>query len=164
MTISANVFPNLNLVAVGQSSTLKLASDTLKVGLCTAATAFTWNSTAEAVTTVTTFLAGSGAGALSETSGGGYQRNTLGSVSLTNSGLYTTLTCANITWSPTATWSAAYAFFYDYTAGGNSDSNGIMLGYWDLGGASTVNAGGTFQLTIATGAAPAGGLLVWSAS
>jgi hypothetical protein len=160
VTISAYSFPNLNLTALGQSSTLKLTSDTLKVGLTTGAVLYTRGSGNYGQTTVQQFLNGDGThGTQTEvsTSGTGYSRQALGSVSLSDSGLVTTLSCAAMAWNAIATWSAAYAFFYDYTAGGNSDTAGILLGYWDLGGASTVNNGGTFQLT-----PNASGLITWS--
>lgn len=160
MTIIAYTFPAFTQNALAASAGVglhapNLSSDTLKCGLATGT--FTRNSTTEAYTNVGQFIA-----AAPEVTGGGYTRATLASVTFGINGsnaLQTILSCANISWSPTATWSPAYAFFWDETAGNGTDATRPLIGYWDLGGASTVNSGGTFQLTI-----NAGGLLTWTAA
>jgi hypothetical protein len=167
MTIYANVFPALQLNMAKQLPyAMNLATDSLYVGLATGSATTPWVASMYSYVTVHDFLTngGSGAGgALTEvsTSGTNYARQLLGSVAITNSGLITTLACASPSWSATSTWSAGYAFFYDNSAAGGSpsDTTRPLLGYWDLGGASTVNAGGTFQLTV-----NASGLLTWTAS
>lgn len=137
--------------------------DTLKVGLVATGT-FNWVAATQAYTTVSQFLtnAGSGGGtALTESAVSGYARQTLTSVGCTTSGEVTTLTCATPQWGSVGvpiTLTTVYAFFYDYTAGGNSDTAGIMVCYWDLGGAQSLT-NGIFQLQI-----NASGLITWTAS
>jgi hypothetical protein len=89
-------------------------------------------------------------------SGTGYTRQALTGVTLTDSGLVTTLDCADPTWAST-TLSALYALFYDNTVGG-SDSTNQALCYWDFGSAQ-VTTSVPFTLTI-----NAAGLLTWTSS
>ena len=175
MTAAAHIFPNFTqqmgeLKAGGATSQITLTNansgtvDTLKVGLAgTGAQLFNWVAATEAYTTAANFLANAGTGgggALTEVSGGGYSRQSLSGVTYTTSGLVNTLNCTSpITWSATANWSAQYAFFYDYTAGGNSDSTGLLICYWDFGGSVSVVNGGTFTLTI-----NGSGLATWTSS
>lgn len=155
MAVTAHVYPTLDL-ALG-NKTANLGTDTLRVGLVASTSpAYTWNATSQGHTTVTNFLAGSGAGALTEVTGGGYARLTLSGVSFSDSGLVTTLTCANPSWTA-VTFSATYAFFFDNTIGG-TDSTNQLLCYWDFGGTQTV-ASATFTLTIS-----GTGLITWTAS
>jgi len=159
MTAAAHIFPSFTQ-AMGVHS-INLSSDTLKVGL--ASGTFNWVTATEAYSTVSQFLANAGSGgggALTEVSYSGASpasRITLSSVTYTQTGLVSTLTCANPSWT-TATWTADYAFFYDYTAGGNSDTAGLLICYWDLGGNQTIS-GQTFTLTI-----NASGLATWTSS
>lgn len=153
MAVTAHVYPSLDL-AMG-TKTAQLATDTLRVGLISAGT-YTWNATSQGHTTVTNFLAGSGSGALTEVSGGGYARVTLTGQTFTDTGLVSTLTCTNPSWSG-VTFSALYAFFFDNTIGG-TDSTNQLLCYWDFGGTQTV-ASATFTLTIS-----GSGLITWTAS
>lgn len=162
MAVTSHVFPNFTQ-QMGTHNTNQIdfsggTVDTLKVGLiASGGNALTWNSTSEGFTTVTSFLAGSGAGSLTEVTGGSYARQSLSSVAYTTSGLVNTLTCANVTFSA-VTFSAVYAFFYDYTAGGSSDSAGLMICYWDFGGTQSVT-GANFTLTIS-----GSGLVTWTNS
>lgn len=159
MAATAHIFPAFTQ-AMGTHS-VNLSSDTLKVGL--ASGTFNWVTATEAYSTVSQFLtnAGSGGGgALTEVSYSGAtpsSRISLASVTYSQSGLVSTLTCANPAWT-TATWTANYAFFYDYTAGGNSDTAGLLICYWDFGGAQTIT-GQTFTLTI-----NGSGLATWTSS
>jgi hypothetical protein len=159
MAVAAHIFPNFTQ-AMGTHS-INLSSDTLKVGL--ASGTFNWVTATEAYTTVSQFLANAGSGgggALTEVTYTGAtpaSRITLSSVTYTNTGLVSTLTAGNPSWT-TATWTADYAFFYDYTAGGNSDTAGLLICYWDFGGAQTI-AGQTFTLTV-----NASGLATWTSS
>lgn len=167
MAGAAHVYPNftqqMGAHLSGGTSQIDLTGgtvDTLKVGLVASSSpAYSWNGTSQAHTTVTNFLAGSGAGALTEVSGGGYARQTLGSVTYSESGLVSTLTCSTVSWTASANYSATYAFFYDYTAGGNSDTAGLLITYWDFGGTVSVVSGGNFTLTI-----NASGLVTWTSS
>lgn len=153
MAVTAHVFPTLDL-AIG-TKTVNFTTDTLRVLLVSAGT-YTWNGTSQGHTHVSDFLAGSGGGALTEVAGGGYARLTLGSVTYTDSGLVTTLTCANPSWS-SVTFSALYAAFFDNTVGG-TDATNQLLCYWDFGGAQSVTSA-TFTLTIS-----GSGLITWTAS
>jgi hypothetical protein len=173
MAVTAHFFPEFQQamgektagVSGGSQVTLSTANsgtiDTLKVGLIASGTTFTWGATPEAYTTVTQFLSGDGThGSLTEVTYTGAtpaSRVTLTSVGLTTSGEVNTLTCASPSWTG-ATWTATYAFFYDYTAANNSDTNGLMICYWDLGGSQSVS-GSTFTLTI-----NASGLVTWTSS
>ena len=156
MAVTAHVFPSLT-----QKSITKILSlnnvDSLKVGLIASGT-YTWNGTSQGHATVTDFLGGSGGGALTEvsTSGTGYTRQALTSVTATTTGLVATLTCANPSWS-SATFSANYAFFYDAAVDTN-DGTRVLLCYWDLGATDTVSAG-TFTLNVA-----GTGLVTWTSS
>jgi hypothetical protein len=153
MAVTAHVFPTLDL-AIGKKQ-VNFTTDTLQVLLITSGT-YTWNATSQGHTTVTNFLGGSGSGALTETSGGNYSRQTLTSVTYTDSVLVTTLTCANPSWA-NGTFSAVYAAFFDNTVGG-TDATNQLLCYWDFGGAQSVTAA-TFTLTIS-----GSGLITWTAS
>ena len=155
MATTAHVYPSLSLN--GLKKTLNASTDTLEVLLIAAGT-YTWNSTAQGHTHVSDFLTGSGSGALTEvsTSGTGYTRQTLTSVTLTDSGLVTTLDCANPSWT-SATFSAVYAAFFDNSVGG-SDSTNQLLCYWDFGSAQSVTST-TFTITVNSG-----GVLAWTHS
>ena len=143
MAVTSHVFPTLSLNAL--KHTLTASTDALQV-LLIATVTYTWGATPETQTHVSDFLAGDGA----------YVRKTLGGVSLTNSGLVTTLTCTSPSWAA-ATFAAKYALFFDNTVGG-TDSTNQMLGYWDFGSSQSVS-GATFTLTIA-----GSGLLTWTHS
>lgn len=163
MAVTAHAFPTLDLNAMKESgggtaaTPIKLQSDTLQVLLIASGT-YTWNATSQGHTTVTNFLAGSGGGALTEvsTSGTGYTRQTLTSVTITDSGAVTTLTCANPSWT-SASFSAVYACFFDNTVGGTDATNQLIC-YWDFGGTQTVTSA-TFTLTIS-----GSGLVTWTVS
>lgn len=165
MAVTAHVFPNFTqLMSEGDATNnINLTSgvgtvDTCKVRLYTGT--FNWVAATEAYTTISQFStnAGSGGGgALTEVSGTGYSIQTLTSVNTSTSGLVTTLTCANPAWT-SSTFTAAYAAFYDYTAGASSDTNGILMCYWDFGGSQSVS-GATFTLTIS-----GSGLVTWTSS
>lgn len=160
MSVTSHSFPAFTQ-SMGTSKSINMSTDTIKVGLATGT--FNWVAATQAYSTVSQFLtnAGSGGGgALTEVSYSGAtpaSRISLSSVTFTLTGLVSTLTAASPSWA-TATWTASYAFFYDYTAAGSSDTAGLLIGYWDLGGAQTV-AGQTFGLTIA-----GGGIDTWTSS
>jgi len=155
MAVTAHAFPSLSLN--GLQKTLNASTDSLQILLIASGT-YTWNSTSQAHTHVSDFLAGSGTGALTEvsTSGTNYTRRTLGSVTLTDSGLVTTLTCANPTWS-SASFGTVYACFFDNSVGG-TDSTNQLLCYWDFGSPQSVL---TTAFTVSLNAA---GLLTWTSS
>jgi hypothetical protein len=156
MAVTSHVYPSLSLN--GLKKTLNASTDTLEVLLVASGT-YTWNSTAQAHVHVSDFLvSGSGSGSLTEvsTSGTNYARQSLTSVTLTDSGLVTTLGCANPSWA-SASFSTLYAVFFDNSVGG-SDTTNQLICYWDLGSAQSVTST-TFTLTV-NGA----GLLAWTSS
>lgn len=165
MAVTAHAFPNFTAQSFTHNTNqIDLSGgtvDTLKVGLATGT--FNWVAATEAYTTVSQFLTNSGSGgggALTEITYTGAtpaSRVTLSGVTFSTSGLVTTLTCSNPQWT-NATWTANYAFFYDYTAGGSSDTAGLLMCYWDFGGAQSVS-GAPFTLTI-----NASGLMTWTSS
>lgn len=162
MTQGAHVFPSYtqNL----GTNTQKASTDAISVALVGTGT-FNWIAATQGYTTLAQFLANAGAGgggALTEVSSTntGYSRQAIVSPGFTVSGLVSTLGSAtNPTWSvPTAgsggaAWSAVYAVFYDTTV-----SNDLIC-YWDFGGTSGVTPGGTFTLTLASGA-----IVTWTSS
>jgi hypothetical protein len=155
MAVTAHVFPKLT-ENMGKKL-INLSTDTLDVLLIASGT-YTWGATPEGQSFVSDFLGGDGShGALTEvsTSGTGYTRQALASVSFTSSGLVTTLTCANPSWA-NATLAANYALFYDGTPA--TDAGRFLMCYWDLGGSQTVT-GATLTLTI-----NASGLITWTSS
>jgi len=157
MAVTSHVFPSVDTALLGKLAKFTATSDTLQVLLVASTSpAYTWNGTSQGHATVTNFLAGSGAGALTEVSGGGYSRQTLTSVTATTTGLVTTLTCANPSWAA-STISATYALFFDNTIGGTDSTNQIIC-YWDFGGTQATTSA-TFTLTIS-----GSGLVTWTAS
>lgn len=156
MAVTAHAFPGLTQ-SIG-TKTQNLSSDTLKVGLATGT--FNWVAATQAYTFVSQFLANAGSGgggALTEEAGTGYSRQSLTSVTLTTSGLVTTLTCANPSWTG-STFSDKYAFFWNETASSATDATRPLLCYWDFGGTQSTT-GATFTLTIS-----GSGLITWTAS
>jgi hypothetical protein len=153
MSAVAKVYPNATQ-RIGQKAenwSTTGTQDTLKVGLIApTANAYTWNGTSQGHKFVSDFLAGSGAGVQTEvsTSGTNYARQALTSVTFTTTGLVNTLTCATISWTATANFSATYAFFYDETDSSATDATRELICYWDFGGTVSVVSGGNFTLTI----------------
>lgn len=159
MAVAAHIFPSFTQ-AMGTHS-VNLSSDTLKVGL--ASGTFNWVAATEAYSTVSQFLTNSGSGgggALTEvtyTGASPASRISLASVAFTETGLVSTLTATSPQWL-TGTWTANYAFWYDYTAGGNSDTAGLLICYWDLGGPQQITSQ-NFTLTIS-----GSGIATWTSS
>jgi hypothetical protein len=129
-----------------------LSTDALKVMLLSAYTVGTNQNTAQ-------FVADVLAAPATESAGTGYTAGgqVLTSVTLTNSGLVTTLTSANPSWNATGgALAAAFALFFDSTPGTNA-TNPVLF-YWDLGGTQTAT-GVPFTLTVSSS-----GLLAFTAS
>jgi hypothetical protein len=164
MAVTAHIFPELQQET--GTKTLQLATDALFVLLIATGT-FNWVASSQAYTTVADFLTNAGlsaGGAVTEvsTSGTAYTRQALGGVSLTTTGLVTTLTCSNPSWAA-STISAKYAVWYAGGAGGsgvsaNDATTNKLMAYWDFGGAQASSAG-TFTLQV-----NASGLLTFTAS
>jgi hypothetical protein len=164
MTVTAHLFPNAQQ-EMG-TKLVELATDSLFVLLVATGT-FNWVAATEAYTTVEDFLTNAGfggGGAVVEQStvGTAYARQALTGVTLTTTGLVTTLGCANPTWAA-ATISALYAVFFDAGAGGsgasaNDATSNKLLCYWDFGGVQASSAG-TFEVQVNSG-----GLCTFTAS
>ena len=167
MALTAHNFPNANQLLMTKTWNLN-ATDTIVVGLIASGT-FNWVAGTYPYATVTDFLnnAGSGGGgALTEvsTSGTGYTRQALTSVSVSTTGLYTTVVAgANPSWAA-STISAKYAFFYvGATANTNDATTNRLLAAWDFGGTNT-DSNGVYTLVMPTANAVAGALVQITAS
>lgn len=134
-----------------------LSSDTLKVGLIASGT-LAVRGTSEGYEFVSDLLANGGS-ALTEvsTSGTGYTRQNLASVSYTESGLVVTLTAANPSWA-SATFTTVYGWLHDETASSGTDATRPLIAIWDFGGSQSVSAS-TFTLTV-----NGSGLVTWTAA
>lgn len=156
MAATQHYFPEFETQLAAKA--VNLSTDTLNAGLIASGT-FTWGATPEGYTFVSQFLGGDGThGSLTEvsTSGTGYTRQALTSVSVASSGEVVTFTSANPAWS-SATFTAVYGFIYDASVGAGDSSHPIIL-YWDFGGSQSVS-GATFTITV-----NASGLVTWTAS
>lgn len=149
MAVASKVFTKLDYSIATKLA--NLATDTLKVMLLSA---YTVGSTQDSAQFLSDVLA-----VATEASGAGYTAGgeTLTAVTLTNSGLVTTLSCANPSWNAAGgSLAAAYALFYDATPVGAGSEP--VLCYWDLGGMQTAT-NATFMLSLS-----GSGLLTWTAS
>lgn len=139
MAVTAHSYTKLGL-SLGTKK-IDFTADTIKVLLLSAYTVGTTEDTAQFVSDV--LAVGT------ESSGTGYTAGgqAIVSPSFTESGhVYTLGSTTNPSWSITATFSAAFALFYDSTPGSNSTNP--VLGYWDLGGTTSWTSG-TLALTLA---------------
>lgn len=136
MAVTAHTYTKFNDSVA--KKLVNLSTDTLKVMLLSA---YTVGSTQDSAQFVADVLA-----VATETSGTGYTAGgqALTSVTLTDSGHVTTLTCANPSWA-TSTFNAAYAVFFDSTPGSNA-TNPVIC-YWDFGGTQSPS-GAAFTLQI----------------
>lgn len=164
MAAAGHTFPNYTQLLTAKSASVSAINASTKLGALlvhSTSPAVTFNSTAQAFGTVANFMAGSGAGALTEETGSGYSRQALGSVTCTTSGLVTSVGCANLVWT-SSTISATYLLVFDFTAGGTivtaNDATSVVLAYQDFGGTETDTAG-TFTFSPASGV-----LATWTAS
>lgn len=134
MAVTAHVYPKFQETAVKKG--VNLATDSLKVMLFAS---YTFANTHASMTDVK--AAGTEATGTGYTAGG----QALSSVTVSTSGTVTTFTCANPSWGPSSTITAAFAVFYD--AQGGTDATNIPIAYWDFGGSQSSSAG-AFTLTI----------------
>jgi hypothetical protein len=156
MAAAGHYFPVFETLLA--SKAIDLTTDTLEIGLIASGT-FTFGATPQGYEFVSQFLAGDGTdGALTEvsTSGTGYARQALTSVTFARTGENVILSAANPSFAA-ATFSTVYGFLLDSTVG-TTDATHPILAYFDWGGAQSVS-GATFTLTIG-----ASGLLEWSGS
>lgn len=136
MAVTAHVFPEFSQDAYTKILSLN-GTDTVKAALYNGATP-----TFSSLYSVVTKANWESTTGYSEITGTGYTAlgMALSSVTVSTSGLVTTLTASNPSWT-TATFTAQQALFYDSTA-----SNDVIC-YWDFGAGVAVSAG-TFTLTI----------------
>lgn len=136
---------------------VNLSTDTFNVGLIASGT-LAARGTSENYEFVSQLLANNGS-ALTEvsTSGTGYSRQALTSVSFTQSALVVTFTASNPSW-PAATFSTVYGWIHDETASSGTDATRPLVCLWDFGGTQTVT-GSTFTLSV-----NASGLVTWTAA
>ncbi len=155
MTAAAYFQPKFEQNHVGKKL-VNLSSDTLTVGLIASGTLAS-RGTAEGYEFVSDLLANGGS-ALTEvsTSGTGYTRQNLASVTYTVSALVVTLTSANPSWTSTA-FTTVYGWLHDETASSGTDATRPLIAIWDFGGTQT--ASGTWGLTV-----NASGLVAWTAA
>lgn len=156
MAVTAYFQPSFEQDHLGKKL-VNLSTDTLNVGLIASGTLAS-RATSEGYEYVSQLLANNGS-ALTEvsTSGTGYSRQSLTSVSYTVSGLVVTLTAANPSWS-SASFTTVYGWLHDETASSSTDATRPLICIWDFGGSQSV-AGSTFTLTV-----NASGLVTWTAA
>jgi hypothetical protein len=135
---------------------VNLTTDTLTVGLI-ATSGLAARSVSQNYEFVSDLLANNGS-ALTEvsTSGTGYARTSLSSVSYTQSGLLVTLTAANVVFAGTS-FTTFYGWIHDETASSATDATRPLICILDFGGSQT--ASGTWTLAV-----NANGLVQWQAT
>lgn len=123
-----------------------LSTDTVNAGLI-ATSGLAARGVTQGYEYVSQLLANNGS-ALTEvsTSGTGYTRQALTSVSWTLSALVVTYTAANPAWT-SATFSTYYGWLHDETVSSGTDATRPLLLIWDFGGIQTVT-GATFTLVV----------------
>lgn len=144
--------PKFEALHVGKK-TVNLSTDTLTVGLI-ATSGLAARSVSQGYEFVSDLLANNGS-ALTEvsTSGTGYARTNLTSVTYTRSGLLVTLTAASPSFAGAA-FTAYYGWLHDETASSATDATRPLICIWDFQGAQ--NASGTWKLAVS-----ASGLVQW---
>ena len=159
MALTAHVLPNVHQVLMTKQLSLNNV-DALKGGLVASGTnPNTGGSAAWAgYKTVADFLTnGTYPQTEVSTSGTGYTRQALTSVSVSTTGLFTTLVVGtNPSWAA-STISAVAAFFYDAAVDTN-DTTRLMLAWWDFGGTNT-DSNGVYTLIMPTANSVAGALV-----
>ena len=136
---------------------VNLSTNTLQVGLIASGT-LAARGTSEGYEFVSQLLANNGS-PLTEvsTSGTGYTRQNLASVTYTVSGLVVTLSSANPSWAA-ATFSTVYGWLHDETASSGTDATRPLICIWDFQGAQSTTAT-NFTLVV-----NASGLVTWTAA
>lgn len=167
MAAAAHSFPGYNNLLTTKSANYSNLSGSTKLGaVLISAGTFNWVAATQAYTTLAQFIANAGSGgggALTESTGTGYSRGTLSSVTCSTSGLVTTLSHAALTYTA-STITALYLVVYDFTLNTTNPNNNTadashqLVAYQDFGGPETDTAG-TWSFT------PSGsGLVTWTAS
>jgi hypothetical protein len=125
-----------------------LTTDTLNVGLiATGPGTLAARTVTQGYEYVSQLLANNGS-ALTEvsTSGTGYSRQSLVSVTWTLSALVVTLTASNPAWT-SSTFTSYYGWLHDETVSSGTDATRPLLLIWDFGGAQPVTSS-TFTLVV----------------
>lgn len=127
---------------------VNLSTDTLQVGLI-ATSGLAARSVSQGYEFVSQLLANNGS-ALTEvsTSGTGYTRQALTSVTYTRSGLLVTLAAANPSWAG-ANFTTFCGWVHDETASSATDATRPLVCIWDFAGAQ--NAAGTWKVLLTGG-------------
>jgi hypothetical protein len=152
LTATAYFQPKFESLHLGKKL-VNLTTDTLTVGLI-ATSGLAARSVSQNYEFVSDLLANNGS-ALTEvsTSGTGYTRQNLSSVSYTQSGLLVTLTAASPAWAGTS-FTTFYGWLHDETASSATDATRPLVCIWDFGGSQS--ASGTWTLAV-----NASGLVQW---
>jgi hypothetical protein len=154
MTAAAYTQPKFLLSHLG-AKLVNMSTDTFKIGLIASGT-LAVRGTTEGYEYVSDLLANGGS-ALTEVSGTGYSRLSLGSLSWTASGLVVTFSAANPTYtSPSFTFT--YGWIHDETASSGTDATRPLAAIIDFGGTQTAS-GGSYPLSV-----NASGLIAWTSA
>ncbi len=154
MTAAAYSQPKFLLSHLG-AKLVNMSTDTFKVGLIASGT-LAVRGTTQGYEYVSDLLANGGS-ALTEVSGTGYSRLSLGSVTWTLSGLVVTLSAANPTYT-SPSFSFVYGWIHDETASSATDATRPLLAIIDFGG-SQAASGSSYPLAVS-----ASGLVSFTAS
>lgn len=161
MVVTAHVLPKYHDALMRK--TFNLTSDKLMVGLVASGTDPIAGAGWQGYATVADFLTnGTYPQTEHSTSGTGYSRQQLASVSVNTTGLYTTLVIGTAPYWPASTITAVRAFFYNAAVDTN-DTTRLLIAYWDFGGTDS-DTGGVFTLNMPTANSIAGALQQFTAS
>lgn len=143
MTAAAYTQPKFLLSHLG-AKLVNMSTDTFKIGLIASGT-LAVRGTTEGYEFVSDLLANGGS-ALTEVSGTGYSRLSLGSLSWTASGLVVTFSAANPTYT-SPSFSFVYGWIHDETASSATDATRPLLAIIDFGG-SQAASGSSYPLAV----------------
>jgi hypothetical protein len=152
LTATAYFQPKFEQAHLGKKLA-NLSTDTLTAGLI-ATSGLAARSVTQNYEFVSDLLANNGS-ALTEvsTSGTGYTRQNLSSVTYTQSGLLVTIGAASPSWAALG-FTTFYGWLHDETASSATDATRPLICIWDFGGSQS--ASGTWTLAV-----NAGGLVQW---
>lgn len=145
MALTGYSQPKFTLNHLGAAK-VNMSTDTFEFGLIASGT-LAARSVSEGYEFVSDLLNNNGS-PLTEvsTTGTGYTRQNLASVSWSYTGLVATFTAANPAWD-SATFSTVYGWIHDETASSGTDATRPLLTIFDFGGSQSVS-GATFTLEV----------------